>query len=697
MKRDGKVVDFEDTKITEAIRKSLMAVRDAKADGAESLSLEVIKMLEKRFPKQIPGVEDIQDIVEEVLMKYGYSDVARAYILYRQKRAEIRRVKDLMGVRDELKLSVNAANILKRRYLQKNKDGGLESPSQMFRRVAEQIASIDRFSDNQTDVNKIIERFYTSMINLDFLPHSCILMNVGTQTGQLSSCFAIPIQDSMESIFDALRDMSLILGSGGGTGLSISNLRPKGDIVKSTKGVASGPVSFLSVFDMSTEVVKQRDRNRRSNMSILGIDHPDIIEFVTAKTKKGFLRNFDLSVAITDDFMKTVQKDGEYETKNPRTNIPTQKLRAADLFDLIVTMAWRTGDPGLLFIDRMNASNTTPHIGEFEGTGPCREQPLLAYETCMLGSINISNMVIDGKIDFDKLKTTVHTAVHFLDNAIDASKYPLPKIEEITKRNRKIGLGVMGFAEFLIKLSIPYNSKEAVQTAERLMRYISREARKISSKLGEKRGSFPNFKGSLWEQKGYNAMRNATTTTIASTGTLSVIAGCSNSIEPLFAIAYIRKVMEETKLLEVNSLFEEEARRKEFYNDEIITKIARTGSIKDFKEITADTKRLFVTSFDIKPEWHIRIQAAFQKYIDNATSKSVLLPYDATVDDVRNVFLLAYRLGCKVITVYRYGSKREDLLNIGSISVEKIGENDEYVSADIEYSGGSPTSLCIGE
>ncbi|MEM3571139.1 MAG: vitamin B12-dependent ribonucleotide reductase [Candidatus Bathyarchaeia archaeon] len=670
-KRDGSIVDFDKEKIANAIFKAAQAVGGSDRKRAEELADIVVKILEEKFGNgNIPSVEDIQDVVEKVLIEEGHAKTAKAYILYRQKRKEIREAKHyLFDSEFDARLSANAISVLERRYLRKDKDGRIiETPTAMFRRVARSIAIVDMIYDSNANVKKTEEEFYKIMTNLEFLPNSPTLMNAGTELGQLSACFVLPVEDSIESIFDAVKYTALIHKSGGGTGFSFSRLRPKNDVVKSTGGIASGPVSFMKVFDSATEVIKQGGRRRGANMAVLRVDHPDIIEFITCKDDETQLTNFNISVAVTNDFMEAVKKNESYELINPRNKQVVKRLPAREVFDLIVKQAWKNGEPGLLFLDRINQDNPTPLLGEIESTNPCGEQPLLPYESCNLGSINLSRIVEDGKINWDRLKELVRISVHFLDNVIDANKYPLKKIEEVTKGNRKIGLGVMGFADMLIKLGIPYDSNEALQLAEKVMNFIQEEAIKKSIELAEIKGSFPNFGGSLWEKKGFKAIRNATLTTIAPTGTISIVANCSSGIEPLFAVSFIRNVMEGVKMLEVNSLFEKIAYEKGFYSEELMMEIAKKGSIKDIKEIPEDVKRVFVTTFDIAPEWHVKMQAAFQKYVDNAVSKTVNLPYDSTLNDVERIFFLAYELGCKGITVYRNLSRKAQVLNIGSVN-----------------------------
>jgi ribonucleoside-diphosphate reductase alpha chain len=693
-KRDGRTVRFDENKIAGAILKALKAVQMEDGDLARELTEDVVRLLNERFKDRIPSVENVQDLVEEVLIRKGYADVAKAYILYRQKRTEIREYKKFFGVVDDLKMGVNAIKVLKNRYLMKDYEGKVtETPSQMFRRVARAVAKTDRIYDKKSDVERTEETFYQVMANREFLPNSPTLMNAGTRLGQLSACFVLPVEDSIDGIFTTLKYMAMIHQSGGGTGFSFSKLRPAGDIVGSTKGVASGPVSFMTIYDAATNVIKQGGRRRGANMAILDVTHPDILRFIEAKSREGILTNFNISVAVTDQFMEAVEKDDEYDLINPRSGKAEAKLRARHVFDLIVSNAWRTGDPGLIFIDEINRHNPTPHVGEIRSTNPCGEQPLLPFESCNLGSINLVKMVKGRDVDWKKLKSVVRTAVHFLDNVIDVNRYPVPEIGELTRANRKIGLGVMGFADMLIMLGIPYDSEEALALAEKVMKFVSEAATKKSVEIAEKRGAFPNFSGSIWEKRGYKTIRNSTVTTVAPTGTISIIAGCSGGIEPIFAVAFVRNVMEGTRLLETQPTFEQVAKERGFYSRDLMLEVAKTGSIQNMEEIPEDVRRIFVTALDIDPEWHVRMQAAFQKYVDNAVSKTVNLSPDATVEDVRRVYLLAYNLKCKGITVYRYGSKKEQVLYVGPLLTKELA-TEKHVSADSEYSGGCPTNTC---
>jgi ribonucleoside-diphosphate reductase alpha chain len=534
----------------------------------------------------------------------------------------------------------------------------IETPQEMFVRVARYVASADAIYGEESSEDE----FFAVMSALEFLPNSPTLMNAGTRIKQLAACFVLPVGDSLDGIFETLKNAALIHQSGGGTGFSFSNIRPKGDIVGSTGGIASGPISFMKVFDAATQAIKQGGRRRGANMGILSVDHPDILEFITAKHDPGILTNFNLSVAVTDRFMQAVEQGESYELVNPRTRKVTERKDALEIFHLISESAWSNGEPGMIFLDRINRDNPTPQLGLIEATNPCGEQPLLPYEACNLGSINLDKMVNNGKIDYEKLGRTVDIAVHFLDNVIDMEQFPLEAISNIVRGNRKIGLGIMGFADMLIRLGIPYNSPEAVKSAEDLMSFICDRTKRISAKLADRRGVFENFKGSIYDAPDKIQVRNATRITIAPTGTVSIIAGCSSGIEPIYAVSYLKTVMEGEQLIITNPYFEKVAKTEGFDSPELIRKIAAKVSVQGMDEVPEHVQQLFVTSHDIGYEWHIRLQAAFQKYADNAVSKTINFKHDASKEDVARAFKLAYSLGCKGITVYRDRSRDQQVL-----------------------------------
>ena len=573
--------------------------------------------------------------------------------------------------RKKANLSDNALTVLEKRYLKKDDLGNvIETPEDLFFRVAENIASAEKNFDVSESTDAWTEKFYTTMVDLDFLPNSPTLMNAGRDLQQLSACFVLPIGDSMEDIFNAVKYTALIHKSGGGTGFSFSNIRPKNDRVKSTKGISSGPLSFMRVFDIATETVKQGGTRRGANMGILNCTHPEILEFIEMKEKDGVLSNFNISVGITDEFMEALKRDEQYPLRNPRTGEIVGHQKASKVFNRIVELAWKNGEPGIVFLDKINAQNPTPHIGRMESTNPCGEQPLLPYESCNLGSINLSNMISESngkkEVNYFKLGNTVRTAVRFLDNVIEMNKYPLPEIEKITKGNRKIGLGVMGFADMLIEFGISYNSPQAADLAEAIMKFIQEEGRKVSAFLARERGVFPNFTGSIFDTENGLRVRNATVTTIAPTGTISMIANCSSGIEPLFAIVYEKNVLDGKRLLEVHTAFKRTAQEEGFYSEELMKMVADSGSLHKIFGIPKRIRDVFVTSHDIEPRWHINLQAAFQKFTDNAVSKTVNFRHEATVAEVDEVYRLAYDLNCKGVTVYRDGSRANQVITTGT-------------------------------
>jgi ribonucleoside-diphosphate reductase alpha chain len=562
----------------------------------------------------------------------------------------------------------NARTVLEKRYLLR-KDGRLiETPAQLLDRVARGIARAE--ARHGADPGAFADQLRGALERLELLPNSPTLMNAGRPQGQLAACFVLPVEDNLNGIFDAVKWAACIQQTGGGTGFSFSRLRPAGDIIGLTEGAAGGPVPFIEVFDAATDAIKQGGVRRGANMAVLRVDHPDILQFIAAKSDLGRLTNFNVSVAVTDAFMEALAQGGSYPLYNPRSGVQVRTLEARRVWDLIAKMAWQSGEPGILFFDRINAANPTPQLGDMEATNPCGELPLLPFEACNLASIDVGKFVVDGpdgpSFDWARLRTVAHLGVRMLDDVIDENHYPLPQIEQITQANRKIGLGVMGLADAFVRLGVAYDSEAAVEVAERLAAFLEEETVLASEQLARERGPFANWEGSRWQKDGRAPRRNATTTTIAPTGTISILAGCSGGIEPLFAVSYVRNVLEGTRLPEVHPLFVERATAGGWGDDALYRELAERGSVRGHRAVPEQEQRLFATAYDVAPIWHLRMQAAFQRHVHNSVSKTINFPQHATVEDVERAYREAYRLGCKGVTVYRDGSRPGQVLSFGA-------------------------------
>lgn len=686
-KRDGSVVDFNKEKVINAIFKAAQSVGGSDRAESEKVAELVIKYINEKFTEAYtPTVEEIQDLVEKALIEAGHAATAKSYIIYRHRKNIEREMKKVLGVEDDLKLPLNSIQVLEKRYLLKDETGkSIETPSQLFRRVARHLSSNElNYGADATTAKRYEDAFFQIMTNFEFLPNSPTLMNAGTELGQLAACFILPVKDDIEQIFESVKHQAVIHKTGGGTGFCFSYLRPKGDFVKSTAGVASGPISFMSAFDNATNVIKQGGKRRGANMATMHVWHPDIEEFITMKQTPGVMENFNVSVMVDDNFMNSVEANTDYELLNPRSNLPLRKVNARSIFKLVAYSAWKSAEPGLLFIDEINRKNPTPN-DPIHATNPCGEVPMPDYESCNLGSINLVKFVeLDWsktnwkkKVDWDRLRYVTRVAFQFLDNVIDLNKYPIPQIRHQTLKNRRIGLGVMGFARMLYKMGIRYDSELGYEVGEQIMKFIQEEASKMSHELGRARGSFPNFANSPLAQQ-YDAMRNATCSSIAPTGTISMIANSSSGIEPVFALSFL-KTVRAGQYYYCDEVFEQVMKVRGLYSPELMQRIMEEGSIQNMDEVPVDVKNVFRVSYDISPESHVFMQAAFQKNVDLAVSKTINMPANATVEDVENVYMLAWKSGCKGITIYRDSSRAEQVLHVGKTVKTKGVEEDKNV------------------
>lgn len=705
VKRDGREVAFEVVKLVVAIGKAGVQTKEFDGNEAKRLAGIVVGIVEKTG-KDTPTVEQVQDIVEQVLMAAGHYQTAKAYILYRAARSEERRVERIIGVKDDLDLTPNQLKVLESRYLLKDEEGKVvETPSQLFRRVAKQLAKVEKlYQAPNSKIQTIENDFYEVMSRLEFLPAGRTLNNAGTPQSQLANCFVLPITDSMEGIFDSVKYMALVHQTGGGTGFNFSRLRPRGDAVtKSSGGFATGPVSFMKVFDIATRQVMQGGKKRGANMGILNVDHPDVLEFINCKSESGEIENFNISVGVTDAFMKAVEADGEWQLKNPRNGEVVQTIKARSLMNQLIAQAWRTGDPGLIFLDPINRNNPLlAKYGQIDATNPCGEQPLHPFDACNLGSINLAkfietekipnpnNQILNKmKINWERLRFVVQTGVRMLDNVIDACRYPLPQITETVRANRRIGLGVMGWADMLYQLRIPYDSERGVALAKKVAKFIQETSWEQSEQLAGEKGAFPRWKDSSFKKK----VRNVAITTIAPTGSISMLADTSSGIEPVFALAYRKNVVAEEGLSYLNKYFAQELKESRWADgdaehkvrDRIVREVAEAGSVAHVSGVPEEVRGVYRTAHDITPEWHVQMQAAWQKYTDNAVSKTINFPHSATMEEVESAYMLAWKSGCKGITIYRDGSKEGQILSVGSSKQETgISQRKQIIQSKIK-------------
>lgn len=687
IKRDGRVVEFSLDKLAEAIWKAGKETGEYDQSEARRLAGITVALVEKSLKKEeLPQVERVQDVVEQVLMAAGHYQTAKAYILYRQARSDERRIERIIGVKDDLDLSPNQLKVLRNRYLLKDEEGKvIETPSGLFRRVAKVLAQVEqKYKTPSSEIKKIENEFFEVMSRLEFLPAGRTLNNAGTPQSQLANCFVLPVEDSMEGIFDSVKWMAMVHQRGGGTGFNFSRLRPRGDVVtKSSGGFATGPVSFMKVFDMATRQVMQGGKKRGANMGILNVDHPDILDFITAKSERGEIENFNISVGVSDAFMKAVELDKEWYLRNQRTGEIVQTIQAKTLMSQLVSMAWRTGDPGLIFLDPINRNNPLlEKYGPIDSTNPCGEQPLHPFDACNLGSINLAKFIetangvqhtVKQTINWERLRFVVRVGVRMLDNVIDACRYPLPQITETVKANRRIGLGVMGWADLLYQMRTPYDSEAGIKLAGKVAKFIQDESWKMSEDLAKEKGAFPRWKESSFAPRG-RKFRNVAITTIAPTGSISMLSDASSGIEPVFALAYTKNVVEEAGLSYINKYFAKELENSLWADgdsehkvrDRIIREVANLGSVASISGVPPEVKSVYRTAHDIDPAWHVKMQAAWQKYTDNAVSKTINFPHSATIDEVESAYMMAWKMGCKGITIYRDGSKDVQILRVGT-------------------------------